>query len=1053
MNERKRLQHGLFLALVVVCSASPIMAQFYIAFHPNAETAAAMAPDQEPMRQGTVVDTSASAWLNLVGGGTIEPTQLLNQDGTPSGAKISGQVWRSGASVSEWADKDKDHVLMSGGFNIRGSEFLQVDNLPADFQGDFSVRIFAAGGGVQFYSINEVGDTIVSCGPFTGPFFEDRNQVTFTGLTGRSFRVTGPPAVQGRSVPHAPIMGMQIFKGLPPVVPDVISGSESPAVHSPGGTIEVHVDFKHEVSLSKEGGAKLRLDFDGRQVDAVHTGVVKGKVLTFEAKAPAVTTMNGNVLANSLALDAGVTLKDRTLKDVRLGHREVPLRNDQISTRALSVYPPVPGLEPSPHYRFRVRKLDSREWLSPFAFMTKCGTGGGYYAGGVGGWTHTYINIEMARNVPVEVEITRLNPITGAPVAIRSAVTHPRHRARSWRVENGKAYVIFENPALLTVDIDGQMDDNPVPRNPPKGHMTNEDGMHTVSIFANPFILDKPDLEDPTVFAVEPGTVPPQDGDWKTLYFKPGVHQVWEGTWKEDSVFYVKDGKTYYIPGDAIVHGTIRGGGSLRIFGHGTLTQERITHALHQTPRLRNRGLTSGMRIGGAVGTRIEGIAITDSPDHSLWLNGPFNADPDTWNYIRWVKVVTWRGNGDGITVDDNDFLEDSFIRTQDDGTYLKGRGVRRMVYWVDCNGTALKINMISRMNPDHYLKDKFYVEDIDILYGRSHWPGSMGHNVLGGRADFRLLRGRANNLNDSSHIVFRNINFSDPMPLRKMFGYSTGRGGEKEHVGVRFENIRATENSLYGYRASMWGIPNGPLRDFVLSNVVLAGRQVKSRDDMEFNEHVVNVMFENTDPEVRRFRNHSGYNKWYMRKDWCGEVEPADHDIVKHTEQAGGLIVDCPAWAGTLDVAHSGKAVIRLEYSGRLSVSDTLTLGDAKGARGEIHLTEGELVLRKDADDALAVPNGSIHFEGNGVLLWAGDRVEAVRALMASGKITLGEGRTSVPQMRPYDRVWALLHRTDIPDRPAVPVLVGEVEGRALYADFNNIYDGFTTVWVLKTR
>ena len=38
----------------------------------------------------------------------------------------------------------------------------------------------------------------------------------------------------------------------------------------------------------------------------------------------------------------------------------------------LSVYGEVPGLEPSPFYKFKVRKEGSEEWLDTFAFLTEC---------------------------------------------------------------------------------------------------------------------------------------------------------------------------------------------------------------------------------------------------------------------------------------------------------------------------------------------------------------------------------------------------------------------------------------------------------------------------------------------------------------------------------------------------------------------------------------------------------------------------------------------------------------------------------------------------------
>jgi len=131
----------------------------------------------------------------------------------------------------------------------------------------------------------------------------------------------------------------------------------------------------------------------------------------------------------------------------------------------LSVYPPVPGLAPSEFYSFRVRQVGSDQWFTPFAWFTECqpGMSGYYYYGAIIGWSNTYCNFEMANNVPVEVEITRLDPSTGTPMDIQKATPHPRRNVRSWRLENGKAYVIFDKPVLFAVDIDGQMDEQITP--------------------------------------------------------------------------------------------------------------------------------------------------------------------------------------------------------------------------------------------------------------------------------------------------------------------------------------------------------------------------------------------------------------------------------------------------------------------------------------------------------------------------------------------------------------------------------------------------------------
>jgi hypothetical protein len=185
----------------------------------------------------------------------------------------------------------------------------------------------------------------------------------------------------------------------------------------------------------------------------------------------------------------------------------------------LSVYPAVPGLAPSEFYSFRVREVSSNQWLSPFAWATRCvgkkTANATAYFEHLADWSNTYCNFEMANNVLVEVEITRLNPSTETPVDIQKAVAHPRRKVRSWRVENGKAYVIIDKPVLFAVDIDGQMDE----QNTGKGY--SGPPIHTVTVFANPFITDKPNPAGSGVYAVSPGQIPPDTGTWSTLYFKP----------------------------------------------------------------------------------------------------------------------------------------------------------------------------------------------------------------------------------------------------------------------------------------------------------------------------------------------------------------------------------------------------------------------------------------------------------------------------------------------------------------------------------------------------
>ena len=131
----------------------------------------------------------------------------------------------------------------------------------------------------------------------------------------------------------------------------------------------------------------------------------------------------------------------------------------------------------------------------------------------------------------------------------------------------------------------------------------------------------------------------------------------------------------------------------------------------------------------GAASTSVEGITIANSAHHSLMLVNGYNPDTPTGymhDYIlfvcscvsyfiiispdmRWVKIFTWRANGDGINPFDNGLIEDCFIRTQDDSTYVNGRGIRRVVYWQDCNGSTFVMSPIGSVLPDDYSTSKRY--------------------------------------------------------------------------------------------------------------------------------------------------------------------------------------------------------------------------------------------------------------------------------------------------------------------------------------------------------
>ena len=119
------------------------------------------------------------------------------------------------------------------------------------------------------------------------------------------------------------------------------------------------------------------------------------------------------------------------------------------ASEGVHVYPPVPGLEPSPHYSFKVRIQGSNKWIDAFAFVTTCKSDGvtngvtaNAYYWRLDKWSNTYINFEMASHNRVEIEISKVN---GEPIT--RAVARPSHSVNRCKVIDGKAYVSLDHPA------------------------------------------------------------------------------------------------------------------------------------------------------------------------------------------------------------------------------------------------------------------------------------------------------------------------------------------------------------------------------------------------------------------------------------------------------------------------------------------------------------------------------------------------------------------------------------------------------------------------------
>jgi hypothetical protein len=494
----------------------------------------------------------------------------------------------------------------------------------------------------------------------------------------------------------------------------------------------------------------------------------------------------------------------------------------------LVVYPPVPGLAASEHYKVRVRSTGvGSQWQSAFAWETLCksivkGTDG--YFDTLAGWTHTYVNFEIGG--AVEIEIARVN---GQP--IRTAAVHPQRQASACSVKDGKVLVRLAKPCLVAVDIDGQMDG----QDTGKGYKGSP--IHTISIFANPLLVGKPKPGDPDVLTVKPGETPPSDGPWTTLYFLPGIHDV-------GLAFPLRANRNYYIPGDAMVYGTLSNpkwgdGHHIRIFGLGTLSGARLKHPNYVQPPAKEHGRYRPIELVGTTDTRVEGITIADSATHSLMLIHPYKAGHP--NEVKWTKIFTWRVNGDGINPFGNTLIEDCFIRTQDDSLYVNGLGIRRTVLWNDANGSSFVLSGLSQLGGR-----KLVVEDCDVIYARAKWHQWSGGRVFNMRGEGGGAAGAG--------VIFRNINIEDSRPTQQQFficmtipgPYSKNaeKRGDGDLSGILFQNISITAPSVLGEPQILWGQANVRIRNLTFENLTLGGKPVRTSAFFKMNEFVDELVF-----------------------------------------------------------------------------------------------------------------------------------------------------------------------------------------------------------------
>ena len=233
----------------------------------------------------------------------------------------------------------------------------------------------------------------------------------------------------------------------------------------------------------------------------------------------------------------------------------------------------------------------------------------------------------------------------------------------------------------------------------------------------------------------------------------------------------------------------------------------------------------------------INGLTIANSASHSIHLAIGYKPDhPD--DLIRWVKIFTWRANGDGVGSSGNQVVEDCFVRTQDDAAYVGGRGMRRVVFWLDSNGCVFILNHIGTEGINAH---PLVIEDISVVYVRTKFP-HVGGNIFD-------LRGVGEGEGGYT-ITFRNFVVEDPRPTHQAFklmmqgvqpwGKPDKRRGPGDLYGITFQNISIKSRAVMKNEPELlWGMEDGLIYGLVFDNVTIGNQTVDSVNFFHHNQYV----------------------------------------------------------------------------------------------------------------------------------------------------------------------------------------------------------------------
>ncbi|MBF0196123.1 MAG: carbohydrate-binding protein, partial [Planctomycetes bacterium] len=450
---------------------------------------------------------------------------------TEKSAILKLDIWAPAGAYDESSEAGIDTLKAKGSYWLKytdfdfgeGATYFEIEMMSLA-EVDFEIRLGSPEGTtIASYALDKSKKWILQQGPLSQKiqgiqdlyFVFERKKGMYYGVRDFIFRSVGPGLKQPLSKFNTRDFDRESHPGKAPIqagkttLEGIKDASWVAFSNFDFGTKSNHIAVE---AASPFSGGRIEVILDSLEskpialIDVQHTG---SRTLFFQYKAHFASSVAGKHTLYLKFVDSFNNPEMFITRNLIVSYK-APIVRDQLHRKGqLHVYHSVPELPPSPYYSFsiqKVSKLDNNNpsqasnWEKPFAWFTKCRTdlGKAYFDGAVGDWSATYCNFELGPETPVVIKIKRLNK-KGAPSGpIKSVSARPVRHIKSCEIINGDVYITMDKPALLVVDIDGQMDSRDAPRNlqSRKGRadatpFDNEmEGVHSITIFANPFIDD-----------------------------------------------------------------------------------------------------------------------------------------------------------------------------------------------------------------------------------------------------------------------------------------------------------------------------------------------------------------------------------------------------------------------------------------------------------------------------------------------------------------------------------------------------------------------------------